>query len=34
VLRLALEPRDAGLRITLLKGPGTRRGELEIPWPL
>jgi hypothetical protein len=33
VMRLALEPRDAAVRITLLKGPGARRGELEIPWP-
>ncbi len=33
VLRLAVEPLAAGVRITLLKGHSARRDTLELPWP-
>jgi hypothetical protein len=33
VLRLAVEPQDCGVRITLLKGRSARRDTLELSWP-
>jgi hypothetical protein len=33
VLRLSLEPRAAGVRISLLKGRSARRDALDLPWP-
>jgi len=32
VLRLGLEPADAGVRVTLLKGRSVRRGAIDLPW--
>jgi hypothetical protein len=32
VLRLGLEPSDAGVRVSLLKGRGLRRGVVDLPW--